>query len=120
MPLSPVSDCELQTSSEMANIEIDAITDAARRARVQLLLPDRKAMLELTDDLFTRALELEKLGFKPADAMHVAAAKAMGADAFLSCNDRLVRLARRRRDELKVLVANPLDWLREMRHDDDA
>ncbi len=42
------------------------------------------------------------------------------ADVFLSCDDRLVRLARRRRDQLLVRVANPLEWITEIGHDSDA
>lgn len=38
-----------QVSSEMARIEIDAMPDADRRARVHLLLPDPKLLLKLTD-----------------------------------------------------------------------
>ena len=109
-----------QVSSEMAKIEIDAMLDGDRRGRVQLLLPAQKTLLKLTDSLYARAAELQKLGFKPADAVHAAAAETLAADVFLSCDDRLVRLARRRRDQLKVQVANPLDWLKEIGHDPDA
>jgi hypothetical protein len=38
-----------QVSSEMARIEIDAMPDPVRRARVQLLLPKPKDLLKLTD-----------------------------------------------------------------------
>lgn len=109
-----------QVSSEMARIEIDAMPDADRRARVHLLLPDPKLLLKLTDSLYARAGELQQLGFKPADAVHVAAAESLSADAFLSCDDRLVRLARRRGDRLMVRVANPLEWLTEIGHGTDA
>lgn len=109
-----------QVSSQMANIEIHAMPDADRRARVQRLLPDPKVMLQLTENIYARAGNLEKLGFKPADAVHVAAAESLVADLFLSCDDRLVNTARRRRDQLKVKVANPLDWLKEVGHDDDT
>jgi predicted nucleic acid-binding protein len=107
-------------SSEMARIEIDAMPDADRRARVQLLLPDSEVLLKLTEDLYARAEEVQELGFKPADAVHVAAAESQNADVFLSCDDRLVRLARRRRDRLVVQVANPLEWLTEIGHGSDA
>ena len=109
-----------QVSSQMAKIEIDAMPDAERRARVRLILPDPKVVLELTEDLYARAADLEKRGFKPADAVHVAAAEALDADVFLSCDDRLVRLGRRRRNEVKVKLANPLDCLKENGHDADA
>jgi len=109
-----------QVSSEIAKIEIDAMPDADRRARVKLLLPAEAAMLELTEENFARAKVLQTLGFKSADALHVAAAENLGADVLLSCDDRLCRLARRCRAQLKVHVANPLDWLKEIGHATDA
>jgi len=109
-----------QVSSQMARIEINAMPDADRRVRVQLLLPDDNHMLGLTAEHFARARHLETLGFKRADAVHVAAAESLDADILLSCDDRLCRLARRRRDELKVKVANPLNWFTEIGHDTDS
>jgi hypothetical protein len=116
--------CELggwqHVSSDMATIEIAAMPDLERRARVQLLLPPARKMLKLTDEVFARAAQLETFGFKPADAVHVAASEALSADICLSCDDRLCRLAVRRRNDLRVRVANPLDWLRETEHDTDT
>jgi predicted nucleic acid-binding protein len=109
-----------QVSSEMADIEIDAITDSDRRVRVRLLLPEGKAPSKLSEEIFARAETLEGMGFKRADAVHLAAAEFQSADAFLSCDDRLCRRAKRQRHELKVHVANPLDWLKETGHDPDA
>jgi predicted nucleic acid-binding protein len=109
-----------QLSSTMATIEIAAIPDAKRRTRVRLLLPAKENTLKLTPDVFDRAEKLEAIGFKPADATHVAAAEALKADVFLSCDDRLCRLAKRRRTELKVRAANPLEWLKEIGHEFDT
>jgi predicted nucleic acid-binding protein len=102
-----------QVSSEIAVTEVSAITDPERLARVQALLHDPEVFVTLTPKEFERAQELEGLGFKPADALHVAAAEAE-ADVFLSCDDRLCSVARRNRDVLGVLVANPVAWLMEM------
>lgn len=110
----------LHVSSQMASIEVEAIADLDRRAQVQLLLPDLEYVLQLTDDVFALARVLETLGFKPADAVHLAAAEAMKADVMLSCDDRLVKLARRRREQLEVRVTNPLAWLKEVADDADA
>jgi len=98
----------------MASIEIEAIPDAERRARVRLLLPEEKSMLKLTPSVWDRGRKLAAIGFKPADAVHVAAAEHAIADVLLSCDDRLCRLAKRRRHELGVRVANPVDWLKEV------
>jgi len=105
-----------QVSSEVAVLEIDAMRDVDRRARVRMLLPDQRDMLDLTPELYGRAAALQKLGFKAADALHIAAAEEAAADVFLSCDDRLCRLAKRRRSELRVQVANPLAWLKDQDH----
>ncbi|MFH0980203.1 MAG: PIN domain-containing protein [Planctomycetota bacterium] len=68
--------------------------------------------MRLTPATFVRGAELERLGLKPADALHVAAAEALGVDVLLSCDDRSCRLAARRRKQLAVRVANPLAWLK--------
>ena len=102
-----------QVSSQIAEIEIAAMPDAERRRRVRALLPPQADIIMLTPEIFARAADLEGMGFKAADAVHLAAAEAQEADVFLSCDDRLCRLARRRRDRLTVVVANPLAWLKE-------
>jgi hypothetical protein len=102
-----------QLSSEMAEIEIGANPDQERRRRVKALLPERKDRIKLGPNIFVRAAELEDLGFKPADSLHVAAAEAQRADALLSCDDRMCRLGRRHRHKLRVRIANPVAWLGE-------
>ena len=109
-----------QVSSEIAQIEIAAIAENERRARVQLLLPDENVILRLSEDVRERATNLQKSGFKPADALHVAAAEKLEADVLLSCDDRLCRLARRHRRLLNVEVVNPLDWLKGIGDDLDS
>jgi predicted nucleic acid-binding protein len=106
-------------SSEMATIEVDEISDRVRRRRVRLLLPPRKAMLKLSGDVFDRSVFLESLGFKPADAVHLAAAESLECDVLLSCDDRFCRRARRHEAELSVRVLNPIEWLKEIGHEAD-
>lgn len=60
------------------------------------------------------------IGIKPADALHVAAAEELNADVFLTCDDRLLRAARRNRKKLNVNVANPLGWLQELENDQNV
>ena len=103
-----------QVSSEMAVIEIDAIADVDRRNRVLVLLPEFETIIRLSEATFQRAAELEAFGFKPADAVHVAAAEQAKVDVLLSCDDRLCRLAQRYRRDLQVEVTNPVDWLKEV------
>ena len=101
-------------SSEMGQIEIAANPDPKRRARVQLLLPPSDKVVMLTPPNFARGAALEGLGFKPADALHVAAAEEAGANVLLSCDDRFRRTAQRHAKQLRVKVRNPLDWFDEV------
>lgn len=107
-------------SSEMATIEIAANPDPQRRVRVQLLLPDPAHLVMLTPAIFERGAELERLGFKPADALHLAAAEAGAAAVLLSCDDRFCRTAQRQGKKLRVAVRNPLDWFDEVEHAPDS
>jgi predicted nucleic acid-binding protein len=99
-------------SSDMAAREVEANPDPAKRDRARELLPDRSAIMSLTTAQADRAAVLVRLGFKPADALHVAAAEALGVDVLLTCDDQLVRSAARNRAVLRVRVANPVDWLK--------
>lgn len=104
-----------QVSSRMAEIEAEAIPDHARRRRVLFLLPEDR--IELSPGICHRARRLVACGLPAADAMHVAAAEALSADVFLTCDDRLLKQCRRNADRLNIEVDNPLRWLQER---DDA
>ena len=100
-------------ASEMVDIEVGAIQNEERFRRVVALAPKRRETLRLTEKVYRRAEMLERLGFKAADAVHVAAAEEGAADVLLTCDDRLLNRARRLRRQLEVRVENPVDWLRE-------
>ncbi len=110
----------VHVSSEMAQIEINANADPKRRERLHLLLPAAEQVVMLTPALFDRGAELERLGIKPADALHVAAAEEASADVLLSCDDRFCRAAQRHARRLRVVVQNPLTWLNEVERGPDA
>ena len=104
----------VHVSSEIAMIEIDATADARRRERVRLLLPESGQIVMLSPEIIARGEAITKLGFKSADALHVASAEARKADVLLSCDDRFCKTAERQASELRVAVWNPLDWLGEV------
>ena len=106
-----------QRASEMAIIEINANTDVKRRRRAISLLPDRSQIAPLNDAIWSRAQECTAPGFKPADAVHVAAAEALQADVLLTCDDRMLKAGTRNRTRLHVRIANPLSWLEEQDND---
>src|SRR5262249_32278303 len=101
----------------MAHIEIEANPDPKRRERAHLLLPEPGNIVMLTSAIFARAQALQLLGFKAADAVHVAAAEEAAADVLLSCDDRFCRAGQRHARRLRVSIRNPLDWLNEVEHE---
>jgi predicted nucleic acid-binding protein len=68
----------------------------------------------LTDAAVTRAEELKTMGFRTYDALHLACAEQATVDIFLTTDDGVLRIATRYTAQLKVRVANPLDWLLEV------
>lgn len=105
-------------SSRMAAVEIAAIPDEIRRKRVLQLLPE--AINEVTPGILRHAETLTAAGLGAADAVHVAAAQALGADVLLTCDDRLIRRCQALGDRLTVKVENPIRWIEEQNHDTNA
>jgi len=68
----------------------------------------------LADAAIARAQELKAMGFRTYDALHLACAEQATVDVFLTTDDRVRRIATRHTAQLKVRVANPLEWLLEV------
>jgi predicted nucleic acid-binding protein len=103
-------------SSEMAQVEIERMSDAERRRNVTAFLPPRERIIPLTDILLDAAEALRMLGFDLADAVHLAAARSAGVDVFLTVDDRLLRRTARRQSAVGIRVINPVVFLQEMGH----
>ena len=58
-----------------------------------------------------RGMQLEYLGFKRRDALHLACAESAEVDIFLTTDDRLLRRAKRYQMQLHTQVENPYIWL---------
>ena len=81
--------------------------------RVGLLASDADLVISVGRAEEERAVQLEALGFRPYDALHLACAESGGAGVFLTTDDRLLRLATRLAAQVRVRVENPLTWLSE-------
>ena len=95
--------------SEALELENSRNTNLQRRNRIEEILNRIPASISLEDSIKSHALELEELGFKPMDALHIASAEQAAADVFISCDDQLLNAARRNRNRLEISVMNPLD-----------
>ncbi len=101
-------------SSEMVIREINSIQEDERRRQVTLMLNNCESIIPIDEAIIDRAVELRSLGFRSADAAHVAAAEDCQADLLLTCDDKMVKLGRRYHSTLNLEIRNPASWLQEI------
>lgn len=99
--------------SEVLSYEIDQMPDPERRLRVKSLMSGIGRRVSLETAMIPRAADLQELGFKVYDALHVASAERAGADALLTTDDQFIRVAERHSSSIHVQVTNPLQWIQE-------
>ena len=101
-------------SSGAISHEVSQTPNPEIRHRVQVLTTAVHQVVPLTHTEISRAKILQTFGFKQWDALHLACAESGQADIFLTTDDKLLQLAQRLTDQLKVRVENPLAWLTEV------
>jgi len=85
-----------------------------RREAVALWLFEGAAVAPNETDLAVRIDELTAKGFKSFDAFHLASAELTGADAFLTVDLQILRLASRVAGELHIRVTDPVHFVEEV------
>jgi predicted nucleic acid-binding protein len=101
-------------SSTALEIEINRNPDVDRRHDVAMLLALANEVVIPQSGSAERAAFLQKLGFDAFDALHLACAEEGLADVFLTTDDDLIRRARRRINEIRTRVMNPVSWYQEV------
>ena len=81
--------------SEALRLETKKTSDSAKREYVMDVLALAVEYHGVHERIHTRSRELEAMGFKALDALHVACAESAGAFAFLTTDDRLLRRAKK-------------------------
>jgi predicted nucleic acid-binding protein len=107
----------LMISSTALVSEIAQTPEAIRRQQVMDLLSAARINMKVTPANIKRAFDLQRLGFKPFDALHIACAEAATVDALITTDDRLLRRATTHVDRLDVRVQNPINWIMETNTD---
>jgi predicted nucleic acid-binding protein len=100
-------------SSEILRYEVGRNPYPQRKAFIMEILARTNADIGLSDAIETRALELQRRGFKALDALHLASAEAEQIDFFCTCDDRLLKRARMQSD-IGVTVVSPLELAQEI------
>ena len=115
--LQIISHCcngELQwVDSQVLRFEINRISKLRKRSLVNSLLNSMPPVTFVSIDTKEklRGKQLEVLGFKDRDALHLACAESGKADVLLTTDNDVVRKAKHISSQLRVRVANPDTWL---------
>jgi predicted nucleic acid-binding protein len=80
------------------------------------VLSKAKIWVAVYASLEERARELNSLGFKPLDALHLASAEAAQADYFCTCDDRLIKKAKTTQG-FTIKVVSPVEVISEVEND---
>jgi predicted nucleic acid-binding protein len=100
-------------SSEALVFEIERNPNLTRREYALEVLAKAEAFVVLEPDVEARARELNRLGFKPLDALHLASAEAGQADFLCTCDDRFLNRARTVKG-LGTKVVSPVELIGEL------
>ena len=101
-------------NSDAILYEINKIPDPERKIKVNLVASVAKEYIRLNKDILKRAEQIQRMGVKSFDALHVACAEAGKADVFLTTDDKLLKKLRQNFGKTKVKTANPLEWIEEV------
>lgn len=100
-------------SSDALVDEVEQIRDLNQRFQIRNWLTDVHETVSLGVSEISRGKQLEVLGVKELDALHLACAESGSVDIFLTTDDRLLRGAKRDDSHLRVRVENPYTWFQE-------
>ena len=97
--------------SRALSLEVDNNRNVSQRLEMKFQMASADINVSIGEVERTRGKDLEKIGFKRLDALHLACAESGNADVFLTTDDRLLRRAKRLSSTLRVQVENPYEWL---------
>lgn len=94
-------------SSSVTELENSMNPQAERREEVADLLQRIPIVARTGPELLRRGREIEALGLRSLDALHLASAESTGCNYFVSCDDQLLASAGRAAGRLNVPGARP-------------
>ncbi len=100
-------------SSEVLLFETRRNVDTTRREFAMEVLAKANHIVQVDNDVQTRAKELNAKGIMALDALHLAAAEAGQADYFCTCDDKLLKKAKRLCSPT-IKAVSPIELLEEI------
>ena len=99
--------------SEAIDYEIFKIPDDERKKGVKVLAAISREKVTVDESILRRASELENIGLKALDALHIACAE-KSVEVMLTTDDEIVKKVKVNNNIVKVRVENPVRWLMEV------
>ncbi len=101
-------------NSDIILYEVEKISDLKRKNSIRIILSKAKYYISLNEDILKRGYEIQKIGVKSYDALHIASAEYGKATIFLTTDDKLLKIARNNLEKIHTKVQNPLNWILEV------
>ena len=101
--------------SDVLGLEVSRNPFKDRQERILDWMVGAAVYVESTEDVVERGREIETLGVKPKDALHLASAEKAECDWFFTTNKGILKKVQRLGE---MRVANPIEFA--MEDDDDA
>lgn len=98
-------------SSTVLVDEVNQTLNLGQRNQIKRWLARAHQTVSIGKTEISRANQLEALGFKELDALHLACAEGSDADIFLTTDDAILRRAERNSSRVHLSVENPHVWL---------
>lgn len=98
-------------SSEVLVTEVNRASNLEQRVQIKRWLARAHQTILVGEREISRARQLETLGFKELDALHLACAESGNADIFLTTDDAILSRAKRNSSRVHLRVENPHIWL---------
>ena len=98
--------------SKILDYEISFNPDPKRQLSIRYWRSKASEYIDATDSLKSRGLELESLGLKPKDALHLASAESARCDVFLTTDDGILKKVSHLGS---MRVMNPVNFIMEAR-----
>jgi predicted nucleic acid-binding protein len=99
-------------NSDVIEFEIDNIENEDKKEKVLTLLELSTSKIELNDGIINKSKDIQKLGLRPLDALHVAVAIFIQVDVFLTTDDKLEKIGKKNKSILGIDIDNPLNWIK--------
>ncbi len=101
-------------ASDVLLNEVNQTPDLEQRVQIKTWLTFAHQTVHIGSVESSRGLQLEALGFKERDALHLACAESGEVNFFLTTDDRLLSRANRYQNRFHIDIENPYTWLREI------